>query len=713
MRKSKLLLIFVVALFLFAGCGKKETAEVPATIEEKTSDETSTASAEEEKKEEEKKEEEKTEDESENAEKINSAGSPEFDIVSDNSVIYSTNSRDEVGSMSVSYLQLSGGAKDEFPKLSAVLDEINKESKKKYEASISDFTVEARRFHDRLVTENLAYGFDECWNLNDITVVRADGDYTSFFIRSFNFWGDGEAADRYKCLNLNSKTGKGLEFSDIVTDESGFEKAVEELYADKFDTTLNVIGKANPTKYDWCLTPIGINVYFSMEYPAISSVCGNYINVGFDAYPDIFNEEYRPKYEDYVYPINSDEDLLVDIDNDGKVNKVSFDVKVPEGAEGTNECEGYTISIDDVKYDDFGENWFFEWQPYYVHTAEGAYIYAYLGGYESDKVDIIKLDGKSPQYDKSVAADNLYAIEEAGEGDVFRYRAIAFTKPESLFESDFATAACGKYIYQPVVSEDEEGMGEWLFEIYEFDGKYYMEELGDYNYGAAEIELLSDTPQPCTDGYSYRIKIHYFSGFSFAGDYHGSGYECDFVAHEDGSIVLKGEQPFGQGGDIMLFPYYDNYIHFDILNSTTENLDCPEAVGAWRYSGTNEDGEKFENFLELREDGTAVLVSKTDTYPVQVSIGNYQVFLLRDMNEATITFYGEIMGYACQPSDEMEFSYDYESDTLSFAPNGYDDESSVMEYHRTSPGVHETNIVPGPASRVDELMKDWEEYNNY
>ena len=712
MRKSKLLLIFVVALFLFAGCGKKETAEVPATIEEKTSDETSTASAEEEKKEE-KKEEEKTEDESENAEKINSAGSPEFDIVSDYKVVYSKNSRDEAGSMSVSYLQLKDGVKNNFPKLSAVLDEINAESKKKYEASIAGFTVEAQRFHDKLAAEDLGYGYDECWNLNDITVLRADEDYTSFFIRNFNFRGDGEAADSYKCVNLNSQTGKGIGFSDIVTDEEGFEKAVEELFGKKYGTPLNVIGKATPSKYDWCLTPIGINVYFSREYPDISSVCGNYINVGFDAYPDIFNEEYRPKNDDYVYPINSAEDLYVDIDNDGKVNKVSFDVKVPQGAQGTNECEGYTISIDDVKYDDFGENWFFEWQPYYVRTDEGAYIYAYLSGYESDKVDIIKLDGGSPKYDKSVTADNLYGKEEPGVGDAFRYRAIAFTKPESLFKSDFATAACGRYIYQPTVSEDEEGMGEWLFEIYEFDGKYYMEELGDYNYGAAEIELLSDTPQPCTDGFSYKIKMHYFSGFSFAGDYHGSGYECDFVAHEDGSIVLKGEQPFGQGGDIILFPYFDNYIHFNLLNESAENLDCPEAIGAWCYSGTNEAGEKFENYLELNGDGTAVLVSKTDTYPVQVSIGNYQVFLLRDMNEATITFYGEMMGYACQPSDEMEFSYDFVSDTLSFAPNGYDDEASVMEYRRTSSGEYATDIVPGPSTRTDALMKDWEEYNNY
>ena len=712
MRKSKVLLIFVVALFLFAGCGKKETAEVPATIEEKTSDETSTAFAEEEKKEE-KKEEEKTEDEGENAEKINSAGSPEFDIVSDYKVVYSKNSRDEAGSMSVSYLQLKDGVKNDFPKLSAVLDEINAESKKKYEASIAGFTVEAQRFHDKLAAEDLGYGYDECWNLNDITVLRADEDYTSFFIRNFNFRGDGDAADSYKCVNLNSQTGKGMKFSDIVTDEEGFEKAVEELFGKKYGTPLNVIGKATPSKYDWCLTPIGINVYFSREYPDISSVCGNYINVGFDAYPDIFNEEYRPQNDAYVYPINSAEDLYVDIDNDGKVNKVSFDVKVPQGAEDTNECEGYTISIDDVKYDDFGEIWFFDWQPYYVHTAEGAYIYAYLSGYESDKVDIIKLDGIRPQYEKSVAADSLYGNEEPGVGDAYRFRSIAFTKPESLFKRDFATTACGKYIYQPTVSEDEEEMGDWLFEIYDFDGKYYIEELGDYNYGAAEIELLSNTPTPCTDGFSYKTRMHFFSGFSFAGDFHGSGYECDLIVHEDGSIVLKGEQPFGQGGDIILFPYYDNYIHFNILNEVTENLDCPEAIGAWRYSGINGENEKFENYFELRADGSAVLVSKTDTHPVEVMIGAYQVFLLRDMNEATITFYGEMMGYACQPSDEMEFSYDFVSDTLSFAPNGYDDESSVMEYHRTSFGEHEVEIVPGPSARVDELMKDWEEYSNY
>ena len=707
MRKGKLLVILVVALLLLVGCGKKESDEAPATVQEKTADAVESST-----KKNVKKEEKKTADDSKDKEKADSTVRPAFDIVQDCKIVYSSDNRYMAGTMSVSYLQLKDGVKSDYSKLSDVLDDINEESRKEYDANMSDFIVESQNFYDRNAAENMGYGYNQCWNLSDITVTRADEDVTSFFIRNFNFWGGGEAADRYKCVNLDSKTGQALEFSDIVTDETGFGKAIEELFKKKFGVALNVIGNMRPSTFDWCLTPIGINVYFPKEYPAIASLCGNYLNIGFDAYPGVFNKDYRPKNNDYVYPFDANEDLYADIDNDGKANKISFGTIIPEGAEETNECEGYTICIDDVEYNDFGETWFYDWQPYYVHTADGAYIYAYLSGYETDKVDIIKLDRAGPKYEKSVAADNLYGKEEPGKGDVSRYRSSAFTSSDSLLKLDFATGVCGKYIYQPVVSEDEEGMGEWLFEIYEFDGKYYIEELSDFNYGAAEIELLSDTPTPCTDGYSYRTKIHYFSGFSFAGDFHGSGYECDVIVHEDGSIVLAGDQPFGQGGDIILFPYRDSQMHYYLLNEATENLDCPSVIGAWRCSGTNDDNEKFENYLELYENGTAVLVSKTDAHPVNLMIGAYQVFNISDMHESTITFCGEIMGYACQPSDEMEFTYDTAEDTLTYAPYGFDDADSVIEYHRTSKGEHDIEIAPGPTSRTNEIKKNFEEYSS-
>ena len=207
----------------------------------------------------------------------------------------------------------------------------------------------------------------------------------------------------------------------------GIGKAVEELFAKKFGNEITRFGAKGPSTFDWCLTPLGINVYFSREYPEISSLCGNYLNVSYDSYPDAFNENFKPKNDDYVYPFNADEDLYTDIDNDGTVEKISFGVTVPEGFEDTNDREGYIVRINDKEYNDFGQTWFFDWQPYYVHTADGAYIYAYLSGYENDKIDVIRLDKNKAEYEKSLPADNLYAREEPGTGELYRYRSNAFT----------------------------------------------------------------------------------------------------------------------------------------------------------------------------------------------------------------------------------------------------------------------------------------------
>lgn len=717
MRKGRLLVVLAVTLLILGACGKKEAAQVSsASSKEETSGTASTSIEEQDKKdgkaeEAVKKSEDSNEDNNEDNKVVDAVKRPDFDIIRDEREVFSTDGKHIAGTMSVAYLQLKDEVKNDYLNLSAAIDDINDESRKQYEAAISDFTVESRNYYDRNAEKNLGNGYAQCWNLRDVAVTRADEDFTSFFIREVNFWGGGEAADRYKCVNLNTQSGQAVELADVVADENGFGKAVEELFAKKYDVAINVIGKMPLSTFDWCLTPVGVNVYFMEEDPVISSACGSYLNIGFDAYPGVLNESFRPKNDDYVYPFNSGEDLYIDIDNDGSVNKLSFEVIVPENGEETNDCEGYKINVDDSKYNDFGETWFYDWQPYYVHTADGAYIYAYLGGYEGEKIDIIKFAGAKPEYEKSVSADNLFSREEPGRGDARRYRSRAFTTSKVLLKKNFAVDVCGEYLYQPVAQlDDDEGMGEWSFEIYEFDGKYYIEEMNNFYYGAGEIELLDDTPVPCTDGYSYRIKIHYFSGFAFAGDFQGSGHECNLIVHEDGSIVLTDGQPFDQGGDIILFPYMDNPIHQNMLNNANENLDCPEVIGAWRCSGTNDSDEKYENYLELRKNGTAVFVSKTETYPVEAIIGVYQVFNISDMHESTITFGGEVMGYACQPSEEMEFAYDTREDTLTFAPYGFDDADSVLEYHRTSEGEHDVDIVPGPASRVSEIEKNWEDY---
>ncbi len=715
MRKRRILLILIVVLSVLVGCGLFESdKDSDSSKEQTTSSSHKTKNKKEKKDKKDKKNKDKEQDKDEEEKVVDPESCPEFDLVQDFKAVYTWDDTDVTGYMSVTYLQLKDSSAQDYPNLEANLYSFNEESRKKFEADMADFTEESRSFYDQMPTEDEGFDFERCYDYRDITVTRADKDVTSFFVRNSNYLGSHEPAESYTCVNLDSVTGLDIEFSDIVADESGFEKALETLYEEKFGVPLTVYGDVDPSTYDWCLTPIGINVYFPKEYPETLSVSGNYLGVGFDAYPELFTEKYRPENDDYVYPLNTYEDLYVDIDNDGSVNKVSFGVIVPEGAEGSGECEGYTISVDDTEYDDFGENWFYEWQPYYVHTSDGAYIYAYLTGYENNYIDVVKLDESRPSYEKTLVADNLYSKQEPGRGDIYRFRANAFTSSQILLKRDFATDVCGEYMYMPVVSsEDEEGMGEWSFEIYDFDGKYYIEELSDYYYGAGEIELLSDTPTPCDDGYSYRIKIHYFSGFAFAGDYQGSGYECDLIVHEDGSIVLTKGQPFDQGDEIILFPYRDNPIHYMMNDIATENLDCPAVIGAWRFVGTDENNEAFENYFELRPNGTAVLVSKTDTRPPVVTIGAYQVFNLSDMHEATITFSGEIMGYACQPSEEMEFSYDTSADILTFAPFGYDDSDSVMEYYRASKGMHAMNIAPGPGSREDEVISAWEEYYSF
>ena len=270
---------------------------------------------------------------------------------------------------------------------------------------------------------------------------------------------------------------------------------------------------------------------------------------------------------------------------------------------------------------------------------------------------------------------------------------------------DFKSIACGIYKYEEASEYSEDEMSTTLFEINEFDGKYYIENLGDFDYGAGEIELQDEKPEKNGDDFIFNTVIHYFSGFSFAGDYHGAGFECKLTVHNDGSVSLSDGNPFLNGKEIVLTSF-NQKIHSPSMSETGSILDCPEVVGSWRYEGVTENNEKFENYLELRDDMTAVFVAKTDSYPVTVNIGTYSIFPINDLYEAEITFMGETMGYANQPCDELVFTLEILEDKLVFAPFDYDKTDSVIEYYRTAPGEHKTDIAPGPTKRLNEVLEN-------
>lgn len=707
-KKTLVYIILALAFILLAGCGKKD-------------DDTAEAKENNKKQESQKKPEKKTiTTEREGASDTKAEDEPfavsdkilpEFDLIEEISYVNTYEDSYVVGMISRTYIYLNDKTKDEYPELSKALDKFNKATKKDYASTLPDFTVNAQGYDDMMNDSFEDYYMADCRDIFDISVLRADQNFTSFVVKSDNYWGGAEAYNLYDCYNFNSETGEEIELSDVVKDTDSFVEAFKSSFKNKYGKDVDY---DNIEYLNWCLTPVGVNVYFNSDAKKYGDEEGKYVSVGFDEYPDALNGKYKSSGDDYVVPFEEGEIFSVDIDNDGKADEISFDTHFPDGAELSDEREKYTITVNGKEYDDFQDTWFFAWQPYYVHNADGNYIFAYLEGYEDIHMEMIRFDGTTPKFEKTVNSSKLYDEMLPSDDEISKYRSTAFTNSQILLDFDFSDLALGAFLYtNETKGDDYDEMGDRIFEISEVDDKYYIEFVGDSDFAAGEIELLNEKPKKQDNDYVFNIKIHCFSGFSFGGDYISEGYECDLIVRDNSSVILTDGQPFIRKGELSLIPFYGDSIHSNLFYYSEYNSEHPDVIGSWRYEGTTENNEAFENYIELREDGTAACVSKVDSYPVSVNFGIYTIDSGDGMNQEYVHFSGEVMGYAGQPSDDLCFKYNKNRDTLITVADDYSYSDDSYEYYRTVPGEHKVEIAPGPTSRTEQLKKDWKDYFGY
>lgn len=681
--KKTILLITFALLIILAGCGKKEEdaksdKKFPKNVEKKIEEKIA-----------EKEEPTVTPDEPVETEEPIVLSLPEFDLASDYTFAIDVNNENSVGNFSRSYIYPTEETVKSYPKLADSLNKYNDKITNEFSSVFPDFEGVAKR---------IDYN---CTDTDEITVVRADTEYTSFCVRKYSFWGNGEPFDEYVCVNINNSTGESLDITDIVLDPVKFNDAINAAYSDKFggNEKYDFYYADDPDKINYCLTPIGLNIYFASDNPVLDNYFGKFVHVEFDEYPEALNSDYKTKSDDYVYAFNADEELRVDIDNDGEVDSVKFSPIVSSDSYDFPEYQGYSLYVDGKAYDNFSDNWCFAYKPYYVHTNDGNYLYLYFEDYETVYVHKVKFEGKEPVYKELIDGFRLFAKEVQGHDGLGRTNRVAFTNSSVISNFNFGEVAVGPYIYANAETDEDE-MSERLIEIYEVDGRYYIEYLSDFSYGAGEIEVLSDNPEILGDDCVFRTKIHYFSGFSFAGDFWGDEYECNMVCHGSRGVSISPENPFSVD-TVELYPFYDTRIHENLKQYTVNNEICKQVCGSFR---TENSSDKSESYIELFEDGTANYVIKSESYPVNFSSGIYNIEESGNANEYTINYDGEMIGYACQPIEGISFIYNSDKDTLTL---------DGVEFTRTEPGNHKFDIVPGPASRIDEIKQNWEEYYSF
>lgn len=268
---------------------------------------------------------------------------------------------------------------------------------------------------------------------------------------------------------------------------------------------------------------------------------------------------------------------------------------------------------------------------------------------------------------------------------------------------------CGTY-----KSGEEDEWEARYWDICNIDGKYYLDCISEYDFMAAEIELLDETPQLVGDEVRFDVKVYPFSGFAFAGEYQGAGqamyisFNLDSASKE---INLSSDNPFSNEAINMIS--VDDFNLHGIQDNCVTNQSVPEIIGAWRCNVADEENE-YSLYLQFEENGCVTIVRKSEGYTPMVYRGIYE--LSENDNACIGTIEAEAIGMGSQPVADWTLEFHPESDYPIKIYDAYEEENPLvygvddMMFERTKSGECEQLIHPGPWTRTDEVVEMYNEY---
>lgn len=217
-------------------------------------------------------------------------------------------------------------------------------------------------------------------------VVRSDSVALSVFTDYYSYYGGAHPYYSYSGYNFDSQTGHILACEDVVKDvdklnEILFDRLMEE-YGKECDLEEETVKehlaacKSGESEYEWLLGYEGVTFYFNPY--CLTSFAGGMqiVHLRFDEYPDIFNDTYQQIPNNYIEPFCGYDDICIDLNQDGKVDKISATSEYTENI--YNELYVY-ININDETYT-FNYLDSFEGELYLVHKDGNNYVYHFAQG---------------------------------------------------------------------------------------------------------------------------------------------------------------------------------------------------------------------------------------------------------------------------------------------------------------------------------------------
>jgi len=252
---------------------------------------------------------------------------------------------------------------DNYPKLKKTIEKINADNKEEIITECSGFTEDAKEFFIYMEPE-----YATAWEANNTAYVkRADENVCSVLFAKYRYFGGAHPSSWYESHNIDVKTGAELTLRDVVKDYDGLYNEVlakleaeENRFKELYGESLVYYENYREIVEDYFYSDNG-------EFPLAFTVCGDGIEVYFDAYtigpyssgdtilffpfeeyPDMFSNKVTDYTETFSKEIMQFQSVEMDVDGDGEAEKIRLDAYYYEEdfyVDYVIRCNDYSLDV--------------------------------------------------------------------------------------------------------------------------------------------------------------------------------------------------------------------------------------------------------------------------------------------------------------------------------------------------------------------------------
>ena len=225
-------------------------------------------------------------------------------------------------------------------------------------------------------------------------VLRADENVVSYEQFYDDYYGGTHGYHSYAGFTFDTKTGKKLDFYDVITGEESVKAGIIQELKNKYASEDGLVENNTPEEdadaffeyvdskdqsgaVAWSLGADRLNIYYN-PYNIGSWALGIVsVSLPFEKYPDVVKEEYKMGPSDYSVKIGIYADYSADIYNDGSFSDVSV---YPDGTDDYANS-ALRIQIQDengqVTSRVFDDMYYFTMEAYYVKTGNSHFLHVF------------------------------------------------------------------------------------------------------------------------------------------------------------------------------------------------------------------------------------------------------------------------------------------------------------------------------------------------